>query len=155
MVDDNKKVKDLTKRMDKEKYFLPLKAKDFMAKEVVSVAPDATIRDTLLLMKKHHLSGLPVIEKGGKVVGIISDYDILLQVAQKSLDEPIYFKRDLISVTADTPIKEILVTFVRFKLKRIPVVDAFQKLVGMIYREEFIFKIMETKINAEKKNEAA
>jgi IMP dehydrogenase len=155
MSEDEKKAKELTKRLEKEKSFLSLKAKDFMAKEVISISPDATIRETLLLMQKNNLTGLPVIEKGGKVVGIISDYDILLQVAQKSLDERIFFKRDLISVTMDTPIKEILVTFVRFKLRRIPVVDAFQKLVGMIYREEFIFKIMETKLSVEKKSEAA
>ena len=155
MTDSEKKAKELTKKLVKEKDFLPLKAKDFMAKEIISVSPEATIKETLLLMQKHHITGLPVIEKGGKVVGIISDYDILLQVAQKPLDEKIFFKRDLISVTTDTPIKEILVTFVRFKLKRLPVLDAFQKLVGMINREEFIFKIIETKINNEKNSEAA
>lgn len=155
MVDDKKTEKNLTKKLTKEPIFSVLKAKDFMTKNAVSINPEGTIKDALLLMKKHSLTGLPVIEKGGKVIGIISDYDILLQVAQKKLDEKISFKRDLISVSTETPIKEILVTFVRFRVKRIPVVDAFQKLIGMIYREQFIFQLMEAKITEEKKSEAA
>lgn len=151
---DNKENK-LAKKLTKEPIFSILKAKDFMAKEDVSITPDGTIKEALLLMRMHNLTGLPVVEKGGKVVGIISDYDILMQVSQKKLEEKINFKRDLISVTTETPIKEILITFVRFRVKRIPVVDAFQKLIGMIYREQFIFKLMEAKISEEKKSEAA
>jgi len=155
MNDTNDKEKKIAKKLSKEPIFSVLKAKDFMTKEDISISPDGSIKDALLLMKKHNLTGLPVVEKGGKVVGIISDYDILMQVAQKKLEDKINFKRDLVSVTTETPIKEILITFVRFRVKRIPVVDAFQKLIGMIYRDKFIFKLMEAKISEDKKSEAA
>lgn len=155
MVDSKKDEKKIASKLTKEPIFSVLKAKDFMTKNSASISPEGTIKEALLLMKKHNLTGLPVVEKTGKVLGIISDYDILLQVAQKTLEEKINFKRDLISVTTETPIKEILVTFVRYRVKRIPVVDAFQKLIGIIYREQFIFQLMEAKINEDKKPEAA
>jgi IMP dehydrogenase len=155
MTDIKKDEKALTQKLTKEKVVSKLKAKDFMDVKTVSVGPDVTIKEALLLMKENQIDGIPVTEKGGRVVGIISDYDILLQIAQKNIDEKISFKKDLISLTAESSIKDILVTFVRYKLKRIPVVDAFQKLVGMINRRDFIFKLLETKINNEKKSEAA
>jgi IMP dehydrogenase len=152
---DLKKEEKAINKLTKEKVVSKLKAKDFMDTKTFSIGPDVTIKEALLLMKENQTDGIPVTEKSGKVVGIISDYDILLQIAQKNIDEKITFKKDLISLTAESSIKDILVTFVRYKLKRIPIVDAFQKLVGMINRRDFIFKLLETKINSEKKNEAA
>ncbi|MFI5390967.1 MAG: HPP family protein [Bacteriovoracales bacterium] len=152
---DLKKEEKAINKLTKEKVVSKLKAKDFMDTKTVSIGPDVTIKEALLLMKENQTDGIPVTEKSGRVVGIISDYDILLQIAQKNIDEKISFKKDLISLTAESSIKDILVTFVRYKLKRIPIVDAFQKLVGMINRRDFIFKLLETKINSEKKNEAA
>ncbi len=155
MGSEKKEEKELTQKLAKEKIVSKLKAKDFMTEKIATATPDSTIRETLYTMKENKSAGLPVVEKSGKIVGIISDYDILLQIAQKNLDEKINFKKDLISLTAESSIKEILVTFVRYKLKRIPIVDAFQKLIGMINREDFIFKLLETKITNEKKKEAA
>lgn len=147
--------KRIAQKLVKEDLISNLKAKDFMNTKVPSVNPDATIKEALFIMKENNCSGLPVVEKTGKVVGIISDYDVLMQISSKNLNEKISFKRDLISLTAESTLKDILVTFIRYKLKRIPVVDAFQKLVGIIVREEFIFELLETKINSEKNKEAA
>jgi IMP dehydrogenase len=155
-MDQNKKEeKELAQQLAKEKVVSKLKAKDFMDPKTISIHPEATIKETLLRMKESNVSSLPVVEKGGKVVGIISDYDILLLIAGKNLDEKISYKKDLISLTAESSIKEILVTFVRYKLKKIPIVDAFQKLLGMISRQEFIFKLLETKMKDENKKKAA
>jgi len=56
-----------------------MKVADFMAHRVVTVAPDAPILDAARLMLDHKISGLPVVDATGRVVGIISEPDLLRQ----------------------------------------------------------------------------
>jgi CBS domain-containing protein len=50
---------------------------DVMTRRVISVAPDARIEDAISLMLKHHISGLPVIDRKGKLVGMVTESDFL------------------------------------------------------------------------------
>jgi CBS domain-containing protein len=54
-----------------------MKAKDVMTRQVISIAPDASIFEALKLMLDHKISGLPVINKIGNLVGIVSEGDFL------------------------------------------------------------------------------
>lgn len=56
-----------------------MKAKDIMTKNVVTVTPDTLIEDIVKLMIKHHISGLPVVDDSGKMVGIVSEKDLILK----------------------------------------------------------------------------
>jgi len=53
-----------------------IKIKDIMTKDPVTVTPDLTVEETAELMLKHKLSGAPVVEKGGRVVGTITQSDL-------------------------------------------------------------------------------
>ncbi len=57
-----------------------LKLKDIMTRDVVSAAPDMTIRDAMELLSERHVSGAPVVD-GGKVVGVFSASDLLAFLA--------------------------------------------------------------------------
>ena len=50
---------------------------DIMTRELVSVAPDASIDTAIDRMLDHHISGLPVIDKAGRLVGILTEGDLL------------------------------------------------------------------------------
>ncbi|MFM9943295.1 MAG: CBS domain-containing protein [Hyphomicrobiaceae bacterium] len=54
-----------------------MKARDIMTKSVVSVRPEATVHEVALLMTEKHVSGVPVIDADNKLVGIISQGDLL------------------------------------------------------------------------------
>lgn len=54
-----------------------MKAKDVMTRHVVSIAPDATVLQAARLMLQHHISGLPVVDATGTLVGILSEGDFL------------------------------------------------------------------------------
>ncbi len=54
-----------------------MQARDIMTKAVISVRPDTTVRDVAILMTEKHVSGLPVIDADNKLVGIISQGDLL------------------------------------------------------------------------------
>lgn len=58
-----------------------LKLRDIMTRDVVSAAPDMTIRDAMELLSEQHVSGAPVVD-GGKVVGIFSATDLLTLLAE-------------------------------------------------------------------------
>ena len=54
-----------------------MKAEDVMTRDVISIDPDATVLQAARLMLQHHISGLPVIDKDGKLVGVLSEGDFL------------------------------------------------------------------------------
>ena len=54
-----------------------MKVSDIMTRRVISVSPEATILDVARLMLKNRIAGLPVIDNSGKLVGIISEGDLL------------------------------------------------------------------------------
>lgn len=54
-----------------------MKAEDVMTRDVISIAPDATVLEAAKLMLDHRISGLPVIDRDGKLVGILSEADFL------------------------------------------------------------------------------
>jgi len=54
-----------------------MKAEDVMTREVISIDPDATVLQAARLMLQHHISGLPVVDKNGNLVGVLSEGDFL------------------------------------------------------------------------------
>ncbi|CAO3401921.1 CBS domain-containing protein [Azospirillum palustre] len=57
-----------------------MKAIDLMTPRVITIGPDATVADAARTMLENHISGLPVVDGSGKVVGIISEGDLLRRV---------------------------------------------------------------------------
>lgn len=57
-----------------------MKAIDLMTPRVITIGPDATVADAARTMLENHISGLPVVDAAGKVVGIISEGDLLRRV---------------------------------------------------------------------------
>jgi CBS domain-containing protein len=56
-----------------------MKVKDVMKSEVTTVAPETSLRDVAALLAERGISGLPVVENGGAVVGVVSEADILMK----------------------------------------------------------------------------
>jgi CBS domain-containing protein len=54
-----------------------MQARDVMTRQVISIDPDSTVLQAARLMLQHHISGLPVVDKAGKLVGILSEGDFL------------------------------------------------------------------------------
>ena len=54
-----------------------MRAHQIMTRNVITVGPDSSIVDAAKLMLEHHISGLPVLDKPGRLVGIVSEGDFL------------------------------------------------------------------------------
>jgi CBS domain-containing protein len=148
----------------------PILAGEIMTKEVITVKADDDLEKVSRLLLEHRISGLPVIDDDGKVVGIISEGDLLIK--EKEVEVPghsvilgavIYlnslerFYNELKRVFALT-VKELMTTkvytvkpeattgeisnlLVEKGINRVPVVDNDNKLLGIVTRHDLIRSI--------------
>jgi Mg/Co/Ni transporter MgtE len=119
----------------------------FMNHYVISLRDNYTLKSTIDAFRINHISGAPVVDHRNIVIGIISEYDLLIQAASKSLMSPIEFNTNVISVLPETTLKEVLINLYKKKLKWMPVVDKDNYLQGIVARIDVLNFISE---NSEK-----
>ena len=141
-----------------------MQASDIMTTDVIIVRPNASIFEAATLLTEHHISGIPVVDDGGAVVGMLSEGDLLhrmetgtgkpqrswfgefLHSTRKLAGE--YLKENavkvndvmtgnVVSVSPSTPLSEIADILERLHIKRVPVLDQ-GKLVGIVSRANLI-----------------
>src|SRR5688500_19280016 len=81
-----------------------MQAKDIMTREIITVSPTMKIRSLAMTLIKNQISGAPVAGKNGKIVGVVSEADI---VAKKGKDVKAIMSKKIISVGEDTAVEEI------------------------------------------------
>jgi CBS domain-containing protein len=123
-----------------------LKASDVMTRPVVSARPKASARDVVLQLTTGLYSGMPVTEENGKIVGIITELDLLSAVAEgkelaKTTAEDI-MSRDVVTVNPGTPVTDIIPIMQARNLIRVPVVKG-GKLVGIVSRSDILRALIE------------
>jgi CBS domain-containing protein len=145
-----------------------MNAADVMSRNIVSVGREATIADAIWLMLDHQISGLPVID-AGQLVGILTEGDLLrrsetgterhrprwlemlmgpgrlaadyVRTHGRKVEE--IMTRDLVSVTPDTPLDEVVALMERRRIKRVPVVDG-GAAVGIVSRADLLRALART-----------
>jgi CBS domain-containing protein len=66
-----------------------LTVNEIMSREVLTIGPDDTIIDAAQLMLNRKISGLPVVDNAGKLVGMLTESDIFRMVIRMSIDHPL------------------------------------------------------------------
>jgi len=138
-------------------------AGDVMTREVISVASDASAMQAGALMLKHQISGLPVVDSSGVLLGIISEGDFLRRAelgTQRSRPRWLAFLigpgrlaseyvhacgrkvKEIMTpnhytVTEATPVTEVVQLMERHRIKRVPVVCG-RRLVGIVSRADLL-----------------
>jgi CBS domain-containing protein len=136
-----------------------MKASDIMTPDVISADPDATVLQAARYMLQHHISGLPVIDKTGALVGILSEGDFLRRRETHTDRRPSRWLEFLMgpgklaaqyththgskvsevmttnlhTVGEDTSLEKIVEMMERYRIKRVPVLRG-KKVVGIVTR---------------------
>jgi CBS domain-containing protein len=112
-------------------------AKDIMTKDVITVGPTTSVRNLAMILIKNQISGAPVAGRNGKIIGVVSEADI---VAKKGKDVKAIMSKKIISVNEDTSVEEIAQLMTTHKIKRIPVMRGDQ-VVGIVSRADIVSAI--------------
>jgi CBS domain-containing protein len=121
-------------------------AKDAMTTDMVTVSPDSTIEEAMRLLIDERISGAPVVDQHGKLIGIISEYQLLEVVYDPELKAQHvsdFMTRNVITVDADALLASVANMFVLHRIRRLPVVQNGQ-LVGVVARRDLLKYIMES-----------
>ena len=113
----------------------PRKVSDIMTSDVRSVGPDASIQEAASMMKDHRAGPFPVVE-GGKVVGIITDQDVIARAVAEGRDQQSTTVRevmtaDVLSCSPDTEIREAAQLMQQKETSRLVVLQG-DRLVGIV-----------------------
>ena len=112
-------------------------AKDIMTRDVITVVPTMTVKSLAMTLIKNQISGAPVAAKNGKIIGIVSESDI---VAKKGKDVKSIMSKKVISVGESTPVEEIAQMMTTHHIKRLPVMND-GRVIGIVSRADIVSAI--------------
>jgi CBS domain-containing protein len=148
-----------------------VKAQDIMTRDVITIQPETSIAEIARMLHDHRISGLPVVNKDGELLGIVSEGDLIIKLARPQSPPHIellggifFLKRPhemddelkkltavsardimtekVITVEEDCDIEDLASLMVNRKINRLPVVNS-GKLVGIITRADIIETLVE------------
>ncbi len=141
-------------------------ARDIMTSPVISVRPDTGVREVAHVLSENEISGVPVVSDDGKVVGMVTEADLMVKVAGPHLpahiellggviylENPLemshelrkamavtaeqIMSRDVITVEADTPVRAVAELMMKKRLNRVAVVEK-GGIAGIVTRHDVI-----------------
>ncbi|PJE45778.1 IMP dehydrogenase [Sediminibacterium sp.] len=102
----------------------------------ITLLVDATIGDALKLMRENKIGGIPVVDNGGKLVGILTNRDLRFETDYKKKVKEVMTKENLVTAPEGTDMKKAENILRRYKIEKLPVVNKQGKLIGLItYRD--------------------
>ncbi len=123
--------------------------KDFMTTPVVTLTPEIDVLAAMRTFADHRISGAPVIDDQGNVVGMLTERDCLKTLVVASYYSECccgavvgFMSEDVHAVEADTSLLDMAELFVKEKYRAYPVLDQ-SRLVGMISRQDVIRAILD------------
>lgn len=117
--------------------------RDYMARDLIRFDPDQDIHDAIRLLLKHRVSGGPVVDRGGRLVGMLTDKDCLRVAFSASYhgewggQVTEFMTSEVTTVEADTDVIEVAQLFLDQAFHRFPVLEK-GRLVGQISRHDIL-----------------
>jgi len=140
-----------------------MKVKEIMTKKVTSLSPDSNAQEALYLLQKMQISGLPVVDAQGKLVGMFTEKDILRHILPSYIERVGRFvyeenpksiknkfqelvnltvsqlmRKEVVTINEDTNLCEVARLMLTQKVRRIPILNKEKKVIGIVAREDII-----------------
>lgn len=140
-----------------------MRAKDIMTTTVATIGPDATIREIATLLLERRISAVPVLDDTGRMIGIVSEGDLIHRPETETEHHPSWWlrlmaspqekaltyvkshgghardvmTRDIVSVSEDASLEDIADTLEKRRIKRVPVLRD-GRVVGIVSRADLL-----------------
>ncbi|OGW58439.1 MAG: hypothetical protein A2Z09_06135 [Nitrospirae bacterium RBG_16_43_8] len=158
--EDLRKIYEIALRHAKERLALKIPVKDVMTRPVIAIKEDSDINEAARVFSEGNVSGLPVVDNENSVIGVITEADILSaagmgkgytfkDLLRHILGEPTRKKKKgdkvkeimttpAITTKPDADIREVAGILDEKKIKRLPVIDDENRLIGIISRADIV-----------------
>jgi len=142
-----------------------------MTQDVITVRPETLIRELAEIFIEHCISGVPVVDPDGKVIGIATESDLIFHSKRLKvppvltildsfifLDSPEKMERELrkiaaaavsdvftspaLTITPDTPLDEIASMMTEKQIHTLPVLDEEERMIGIVGKKDIIRTIL-------------
>lgn len=110
---------------------------DVMTHNVTTVSPEMLVTEVAETLASNRISGMPVLDKMGHLVGLVSEFDIIAKSGQTVAD---IMTRGVISVTPHTALEEATHILTGQRIRRLPVLEG-GRLIGIISRSDIVRRI--------------
>lgn len=111
-----------------------MKVKEIMTAPVVTVSADASRHQAAAALREHRITGMPVVDDSGAVVGLVSEHDLLARPGEHVHD---VMSLAVLSVSEDTDVDEVRHLLVERRIHRVPVLRG-RDLVGIVSRGDVL-----------------
>ena len=116
---------------------MPKFASDVMTPDPACCTPNTPLDEVARLMAQNDCGEIPVVDPADQIVGVITDRDIVCRVVAEGKNPMAYsaeicMSDPVVTVRRDAPLEEVVATMERHQIRRVPVVDDRDSLVGMI-----------------------
>jgi IMP dehydrogenase len=102
----------------------------------VTLLENATLGDAVRLMRENKIGGIPIVDKNGRLVGILTNRDLRFEDDVNRKVSELMTKENLITAPEGTDLKKAEAILRNYKIEKLPVVDKSGKLIGLItYRD--------------------
>ena len=108
------------------------RAENGMISNPVTIRKGAKVGDALALMAEYRIGGIPVVDEGGYLVGIVTNRDLRFQRDMDKLIDEVMTKENLITTSRSTDLEAAADILQQYKIEKLPVVDLENKLVGLL-----------------------
>jgi CBS domain-containing protein len=112
-------------------------ASEIMTCKVSTIHPEASVQEVAHLLSRERISGAPVVNADGTIIGVVTQADIIGKVDREGLCVADIMSREIIAVKEDTPVHQIATLLAQRKIKRVPVVRD-GRLVGIVSRADIV-----------------
>jgi len=119
--------------------------KDIMSTPAINVCLTHTVRQIIKLVKKHNVTGFPVVDINGKLIGVVSTLDLITEAALGKLhtklgELPITIKieKEVVKLNQYATVKDAMALFIKHRIGRIVIIDDHDKLCGIVSRKDLI-----------------
>lgn len=109
-------------------------AREIMTPHVICVQPDIPVDEVARILLKNRITGVPVIDSEGRVLGVVSEFDLLAKRGRLAKE---VMTAEVIAVTEETPAETVAELIVRRRVRRVPVLRD-GRVVGIITRADLV-----------------